>query len=122
MAGRRKPINWTFNLLGYLASALVFATFWMKIPMRLRQVAIAGNVVFIAYATVGHLYPILILHATLLPLNVVRLREIQRVVAKIRRAATTDVSPDWLRPMSSERRLQAGDYIFHLGDEADRCV
>ena len=76
-ANRRRPINWTFNILGYLASALVFATFWMKIPIRLREVAIAGNLVFIAYAIVGHLYPIMLLHATLLPLNIVRLREIR---------------------------------------------
>jgi CRP/FNR family cyclic AMP-dependent transcriptional regulator len=118
VANRRKPINWPFNILGYLASALVFATFWMKLPMRLRQVAIASNVVFIAYAAVGHLYPILILHATLLPLNVVRLREIQRVAAKIQRAATIDVSADWLRPMSSERTLRSGEYLFRAGDEA----
>ncbi len=112
------PINWPFNILGYLASALVFATFWMKIPTRLRQVAIASNVAFIAYATAGHLYPILILHVILLPLNVVRLREIERVVAQIQRAATTDVSADWLRLMSFERTMRAGEYIFHLGDEA----
>jgi CRP/FNR family transcriptional regulator, cyclic AMP receptor protein len=35
--------------VGYLASALVFATFWMKAAVPLRQVAIASNVVFFSY-------------------------------------------------------------------------
>lgn len=116
---RRKPINWPFNILGYFASALVFATFWMKMPMRLRQVAIGSNVVFIAYGAVGHLYPIMLLHATLLPLNVVRLREIHRILAKIQRAATAEIPIEWLQPMSRERTLQAGEYLFRLGDNAE---
>ena len=116
---RRKPINWPFNILGYLASALVFATFWMKVPMRLRQVGIASNVVFIAYAIVGHLYPIMILHGVLLPLNVIRLRELQRMASKIQRAATGELSRDWLRPMSRELQLKGGEYIFRLGDAAE---
>ena len=116
---RRKPINWPFNILGYLASALVFATFWMKVPMRLRQVGIASNVAFIAYAVVGHLYPIMILHGVLLPLNVIRLRELQRMAAKIQRAATGELSLDWLRPMSRELHLKRGDYLFRRGEAAE---
>jgi CRP/FNR family transcriptional regulator, cyclic AMP receptor protein len=116
---RRRPINWPFNILGYLASALVFATFWMKVPMRLRQVGIASNVVFISYGTVGHLYPILILHAILLPLNVARLRELQRIVAKIQRAATNEFPIEWLRPMSREMHLAAGEHLFRRGDDAE---
>jgi hypothetical protein len=38
-------------------------------------VAIASNLMFIAYAFSAHLLPVLVLHALLLPLNARRLRE-----------------------------------------------
>ncbi len=57
---------------GYLASLLVFITFCMKTMVPLRIAAILSNVAFIAYAFYDVLYPILILHSFLLPLNVVR--------------------------------------------------
>jgi hypothetical protein len=64
--------------LGVLGSALVFASFWMKSSIPLRAVALASNVVFIAYAYLAWLPPILVLHTALLPLNVVRLRQLWR--------------------------------------------
>jgi hypothetical protein len=49
---------------GYLASALVFATFFMRGRARLRQVAIASNVAFITYGIVGGVIPVLTLHGS----------------------------------------------------------
>ncbi len=67
------------SAIGFVASALVFATFGMKDMVNLRIVAICSNVAFIAYALVLNLPPILILHAILLPLNGWRLaQELQR--------------------------------------------
>lgn len=61
--------------IGFLASALVLATFAMKDMVNLRIVAICSNVAFIAYALVLHLVPILVLHIILLPLNGWRLAQ-----------------------------------------------
>ncbi|HLG46999.1 MAG TPA: hypothetical protein VKY24_12225 [Reyranella sp.] len=72
------------DLFGYLASILVFGTFYMKRMVPLRLTAIASNIAFIAYAWVCGLTPILILHAMLLPLNLVRLVQQQRQMAKAR--------------------------------------
>jgi CRP/FNR family cyclic AMP-dependent transcriptional regulator len=102
--------------LGYVASGLVFATFWMKLPIRLRQTAIASNLAFIAYALAGHLIPILALHAILLPVNVARLVELQRLTSKIKRAVHGDLSMDWLRPLMQRRSYPAGAFLFHQGD------
>jgi hypothetical protein len=44
----------------------------------LRIIAILSNVAFIAYGALGWLAPILFLHALLLPLNVIRLKELHR--------------------------------------------
>ncbi|VVC74968.1 hypothetical protein AQUSIP_02420 [Aquicella siphonis] len=63
------------SLIGYLAASLVAATFYMHSMIPLRCFAIASNICFIIYAyyTSPQLYPILILHAFLLPLNISRL-------------------------------------------------
>lgn len=67
--------GWNRDLDGYVASALVLVTFSMRSMRALRVVAIASNVAFIFYALVADLHPILVLHATLLPLNIVRLAQ-----------------------------------------------
>ena len=67
--------------LGVLGSILVFASFWMKRSIPLRMMALASNVVFIAYAWLAWLVPILILHIALLPLNAARLWELWRAPA-----------------------------------------
>jgi CRP/FNR family transcriptional regulator, cyclic AMP receptor protein len=59
--------------LGYLASALVLAAFCMRDMTRLRWMAIASNLAFIAYAVQADLAPVLVLHLLLLPVNVQRL-------------------------------------------------
>ena len=65
------------EVIGYVASALVLLTFMTKDMRLLRTIAIASNVAFIVYGALGWLAPILCLHLMLLPLNVVRLRELQ---------------------------------------------
>jgi hypothetical protein len=59
---------------GLYAGAATLATFFQvrKIPMRC--FAIVANLLFIAYALLAGLLPILALQGMLLPLNVVRLR------------------------------------------------
>jgi hypothetical protein len=64
------------DAIGYLAAGLVLATFSMRSMTGLRCVAIASNLAFITYGYVGELMPVLLLHALLLPVNVVRLSEI----------------------------------------------
>lgn len=63
------------ELLGYAAAGLVLATFSVRSITALRSVAIASNLMFIAYAAAEGLPPVLALHALLLPLNVWRLCE-----------------------------------------------
>lgn len=65
-------------MLGYGAAALVFMTFTFKSMTALRSMAIASNVMFIAYALSAGLQPVLLLHAALLPMNLLRLIECLR--------------------------------------------
>lgn len=70
------------DLFGYVASILVFGTFYMKQMLPLRLTAIASNVAFISYALLNGLTPILLLHGALLPLNILRLIEQRRQMTK----------------------------------------
>jgi CRP/FNR family cyclic AMP-dependent transcriptional regulator len=106
------------ELVGYLASALVFATFYMKTMMPLRTIAIASNVAFISYGYLGEMTPILILHVALLPLNLWRLYQTRQLVNKVRRAMEGDLSFDWLIPHMNSRSFASGETIFRKGDPA----
>jgi hypothetical protein len=66
------------DLIGYLASAAVLATFCMRDMAALRATAIASNVAFMAYGALVTAYPVLLLHVMLLPVNVYRLIEALR--------------------------------------------
>lgn len=105
---------------GYFASALVFATFCMKTMIPLRLAAIASNVAFIGYGYTGQIYPVFILHAVLLPMNVWRTIEMLRLVKRVEAAATGDLSVDWLKPFMKGASYKAGDILFRRGDVADR--
>ena len=115
-------------IAGWLASLLVFSTFFMKTMAPLRLVAIASNVAFMSYAVLGlvygvfeQLYPILALHACLLPLNVARLRQLRRLVDAIGGASDEEAIQALVPYMKTESRA-SGDVVFRLGDAADKLV
>lgn len=66
------------NTLGYAASCAVLASFLMRTMVSLRLVAILSNVLFATFGYVQHIYPVLFLHAILLPINLLRLMDSQR--------------------------------------------
>lgn len=61
------------DLLGYLAALMVGVTFCCRTMVMLRCNAIVSNVLFIAYATLMGLIPILVLHVALLAINIIHL-------------------------------------------------
>jgi uncharacterized protein YjiS (DUF1127 family) len=61
------------DFIGYAACACVLATFCMSTMVPLRVVAICSNVLFVTFGALAHIYPVLLLHVVLLPVNTVRL-------------------------------------------------
>lgn len=110
------------EMAGYLAAFLVFLTFYMKTMVPLRVIGICSNCAFIAYGYLGGLYPVLILHFILLPLNSLRLREMLRLTRQVRGATKGDLNMDWLKPFTSTRRVKIGDVLFRKGDAADAML
>ena len=111
-------------IAGWFASALVFATFFMKTMIPLRVIAITSNIAFMSYALLGlayglfgRLYPIFVLHACLLPLNLIRLRQQQRPIRAVR--TTTDGRAiEALVPYMKTESYPAGEVLFRRGDPA----
>ncbi|QQO11951.1 hypothetical protein JJB99_20845 [Bradyrhizobium diazoefficiens] len=68
----RSAVRWV-EVAGYIASSLVFLTFYMRRMVPLRLVALCSNVAFLTYAVALHLAPIAILHGALIPVNIIRL-------------------------------------------------
>lgn len=113
--------------MAWLAAALVFATFFMKTIVPLRTVAIVSNLAFIAYGLLGvgmdifsKVAPILVLHCSLLPLNVVRLLEVKRSIRQVRSMQGDHPTADFLTPFMNASRCPAGTVLFSRGDPADK--
>lgn len=107
---------------GYLGALMTLTTFSMKTMLRLRIVGIAANLVFITYGLLGHVYPVLMLHLTLLPLNAWRLWQLLRLTRQIREVSASRLSLEWLKPFSRGRSVQRGETLFRRGDTATEVL
>ncbi len=103
--------------LGYLGALLTLGTYSMKTMIPLRVSGLCANCVFIAYGALASVYPQLLLHAVLLPLNSLRLYQMLQLVKQVKAAAQGgQLNLDWLKPFMNKRRCTAGDVIFQKGD------
>jgi CRP-like cAMP-binding protein len=95
---------------------------FVKTIIPLRWLAVASNVGFVIYGWVHPSPLILALHATLLPVNLWRVLEMQRLTRRVRHASSADStqSDQWLQPHMRRRRMAAGSVLFRKGDPADR--
>jgi len=112
-------MNW-IDILGYAASASVLTTFCMSTMVPLRVIAIFSNVLFATFGALSHIYPVLVLHLILLPVNVMRLIQILRLIRSISAAHASDLSVHSLLPFMSHRFVNAGQVLMSKGDKADR--
>jgi hypothetical protein len=106
------------EIAGYVAAGLVLATFSMRTMIPLRFIGIASNVAFIVYGLAGGLYPVLVLHALLLPLNVYRLVEMYRLIREVEKAEGGERGIDVLLPFMTSVSNPAGTTLFRNGDAA----
>ncbi len=110
------------EVVGYVAAGLVLLTFSMRTMVHLRAVGILSNVFFIAYGYLGGAYPIMLLHAILLPLNSLRLYQIVSLLRKVEGASRDDFDIEWLKSIATARSIKPGEFLFRKGDTADRMA
>ncbi len=113
-------------IAAWVAALLVFSSFFMKTMIPLRVVAITSNAGFVTYALLGlkygifgRVYPILVLHSLLLPLNVLRLRQIKRLINAVSAASKSETFESLIPYMRSEVHPK-GETLFRKGDAADK--
>jgi CRP/FNR family cyclic AMP-dependent transcriptional regulator len=107
------------QVVGYAASLTVFATFCMTTMLPLRVAALVSNILFAVYGYEDGIYPVLILHLAMFPVNGWRLMQVLRVVSASAEPASPDFDFMVLRPYMRERKLKAGRMLFRLGDRAE---
>jgi len=104
------------EILGYLGALLTLGTYSMNTMIPLRVVALCANCLFIVYGYMAPVYPQLLLHGLLVPLNSLRLFQMLQLISKVRTASQGDLNMDWLRPFMSKRACKAREVIFRKGD------
>jgi hypothetical protein len=107
------------NLLGLIGGIFYVASVTLRTMIPLRVAAIASNIFFIGYGLLAKALPTFFMYAVLLPINVVRLYQIQQLVKKVKVASQGDLALDWLKPFMTRRNFKAGDVLFRKGDRAD---
>ena len=115
-------------IAAWVAALLVFSSFFMKTMIPLRVVAITSNVAFSTYALLGlmygifgRVYPILVLHSSLLPLNVLRLRQVKRLINAVNQASKSETF-EYLIPYMRSERHSRGETLFRKGTPRTSCI
>lgn len=107
------------DYVGYLASILVLCTFCAKTMLPLRSIALGSNLAFISYGVLLHLYPVLMLHVVLLPLNAWRLAEILLLSKRAQKIVGSNTIFTALSPFATRTIARQSEVIIRKGDPSD---
>lgn len=109
------------ELIGYFSAALGVLMLVMHTMIPLRVTGIFHNLAQICFGLLTGLYPIVIQHAILLPINVRRLSQMAGLIDKVKHATNSGVhTMEWLQPFMDSTSVKKGQVLFRKGDKADR--
>lgn len=113
--------NGWIESLGWLASGLTIATYAMNTMIPLRVLAFGSSLIFICYAFLLQLWPLMVMEAILLPINGYRLWQILSLRSRLS-SLSENAAPDFaiVRRYGVKHRLDAGTSIFRQGDTVDQ--
>lgn len=106
------------NFLGLVGGLCYVASLYLKTMVPLRIVAIVSNCFFMGYGLLAKQLPTIVLYAVLLPINFVRLIQMQQLIKRARVASQGDLSMEWLKPFMKKRNCKKGAVLFRKGDAA----
>jgi CRP-like cAMP-binding protein len=107
------------NVLGAIGAIFYVASMSMKTAIPLRITALVSTFFLLSAAMLTRSAPAIILYTLLLPVHSIRLYQMLELIKKVRAAAGSDLSMNWLRPYMKKRKYRKGDILFHKGDPAD---
>jgi hypothetical protein len=107
------------NLCALVGAGFYAATFLMRTMVPLRVFGIISAFFFMAYGALGGAVATFLMYFLLLPINIIRLFQIQKLVKKARVAVEGELSADWLKPFMERRLYRKRDVLFRKGQPAD---
>jgi CRP-like cAMP-binding protein len=110
------------NVLGIIGAIFYVASMSMKTVIPLRITGIVSTLFLLAAAILSNSVPATVLYALLIPVHSVRLYQMLDLIKKVRAAAGSDLSMNWLRPYMKKRKYRAGDLVFRKGDPANEML
>jgi len=107
------------NVLGSVGAIFYVASMSMKTAIPLRVAGLVSAFFSLGTSVLNRSIPGMVIYALLLPVHSIRLYQMLELIKKVRAAANTDLSMNWLRPYMKNRKYRKGDIIFRKGDPAD---
>jgi CRP-like cAMP-binding protein len=107
------------NALGATGAIFYVVSMSMKTAIPLRITSLVSTVCLLGASILARSLPAIVLYVLLLPVHSVRLYQMLQLIKKVRAAAGSDLSMDWLRPYMKKRKYRNGDVLFRKGDPAD---
>ncbi|PPD46556.1 MAG: Crp/Fnr family transcriptional regulator [Methylocystis sp.] len=119
------PWNWHIEVIGYLAAAANVFVFVSNTMIPLRIAAILANALFAAYFFLKGYYPLFALNAFMVPINVFRLHQMQRLISDVRQATSAaaggEFDYEWLRPYMKPVKLPRDFTLHRKGDLSEEA-
>lgn len=112
-------LTW-LEIIGYFNASLGVAMLAMRTMIPLRITGIAHNAVSILFGFSAGVFPMLVQHSILLPINTLRLVQMRKLTRNVKAASEGDHSMEWIKPFTHQVRFRAGETVFAKEDLADR--
>ena len=107
------------NVLGATGAIFYVVSMSMRTAIPLRITSLVSTTFLLGASILAHSIAAIVLYALLLPVHSLRLYQMLQLIKKVRAAAASDLSMDWLRPYMKRRKYRKGDLLFRKGDLAD---
>lgn len=107
------------NMFALLGSIFFVITLLTRTMVPLRIANMISNIFFVAFGALASDIKTFLLYLLLVPINALRLYQMQRLVKKAREATKGDKSMEWLKPFMTERKFKKGNKLFKKGDVAN---
>ncbi len=105
----------------WMQSVAAVASAYSKTMIRLRIASTIANFLGVVVGATSGNIAVLSRHLVLFPLDLIRLREMRKLVASVKRAADGELKVEWLKPFMHPCSVKAGAVLFRKGEEADRA-
>ena len=107
------------NLCAFIGAAFFVAQLLTRTMVPLRVFGIISALFFMGFGALAHDVKTFLLYLLLLPINSIRLYQMQNLVKKARRAVQGDTSMEWLKPFMTQRKYRHGEVLFKKDDPAN---